>query len=68
MDGYSKYPSDEIRGLKNIMDCFEIVTGKEKHRRAGNNIFDLDEALQSSNDITLQDVDQLLKNLNNNTL
>lgn len=68
MQGYCKYPSDEIRGLKNIMDCFEIITGKEKHKRAGNNIFDLDEALQSSNDNIFNDVEQLVKKINDESL
>ena len=68
MQGYGKYPSEEIRGLKNIMECFEIVTGKEKHKRAGNNIFDLDEALQSSTNNSLNDVEQLLKKLNDESL
>ena len=64
MEGYCKYPSDEIRGLKNIIDCFEIVTGKEKHRRAGNNVFDLDEALQFSTENNLHELNDLLNNLN----
>jgi hypothetical protein len=68
MEGKSKYPSDELRGLKNIMDCFEIITGKEKHKRAGNNIFDLDEALQFSTESSLHNVELLLKKFNDDSL
>lgn len=58
MLGSGKYPSDEIRGLKNIMDCFEIITGKEKHKRSSQHIFDLEAALQASED-TLPDIDNV---------
>jgi len=46
--GMSKLPSDEIRALKDIVSCCEIIT-KKNYDRSGDNVFDVDTALEVDN-------------------
>lgn len=56
MKGESGYPNDEMRGLKTVLECFQVITNK----KAGQHIFDVDTALETTETIDLND---LLENL-----
>ena len=57
MEGQGGYPNDEMRGLKTIVECFQVITGTEKNKRAGHHIFDVDSALEVTEGV---DLDELL--------
>lgn len=61
MEGECGYPNDELRGLKTVIECFQVVTGTEKSKRAGQHIFDVDSALESVSSVEL---DELLTEIN----
>lgn len=54
MSGEGGYPNDEMRGLKTILECFQVITGTEKGKRAGHHIFDVETALEVSEGIDLE--------------
>lgn len=64
MNGEAKAPSDEIRMLKNLVEILDICTGKERHKRAGQHIFDLERSFKQDDTSLDAEIDQLFKNLN----
>jgi hypothetical protein len=48
MQARCSYPNSEIRGLNNLIGIIGDVTGRSKHDKLGSNHFDLDKALDFS--------------------
>jgi hypothetical protein len=48
MQARCAYPNNEIRGLNNLVSLIGDITGRSKHDKVGSNHFDLDKALDFS--------------------
>lgn len=63
--GESALPKEDIASLEKLVGIFDKITGKHNEDRAGNNIFDIDEALEKSEKVVSSPEANLHDFLNN---